>query len=171
MSEVVIISGPPGSGKTTLALALASSWHSKAVHLHTDEFYGAIKTGMVQPWEPESQTQNGVVMDVIAASSLAYAKGGYTTFAEGVIGPWFLSHFQLEVPTHYIVLLPSLEVTFSRLRARNSDFQDEDVAAMLHGKFREAAGPFNPIQANGSLSEVREQVTKAIKKGTHLLNR
>lgn len=36
--EILILTGPPGSGKTTAALALTEQPGSAKVHLHTDDF-------------------------------------------------------------------------------------------------------------------------------------
>ncbi|MGH6971012.1 MAG: AAA family ATPase, partial [Caulobacteraceae bacterium] len=44
-APILIVSGPPGAGKTTLARHLAETASGKAVHLRTDDFYGAIRKG------------------------------------------------------------------------------------------------------------------------------
>ena len=73
---VVILTGPPGAGKSTVADVLARQSEMPAVHLHSDDFYDRyIKSGYVLPWLPESQKQNEVVTGVIAGAACAYAAG------------------------------------------------------------------------------------------------
>ena len=41
--RVVIISGPPGAGKSSVSRRLAeASVYGRAVHMHTDDFYNVI---------------------------------------------------------------------------------------------------------------------------------
>ncbi|TYK51428.1 AAA family ATPase [Actinomadura decatromicini] len=126
--EVVILTGPPGAGKSTTAAALAAGFE-KSVHLHTDDFWHFIAAGAVPPYLPESDRQNQTVLRVIALAALAYAEGGYTVVVDGIIGPWMLHHFQRAkrddpamsmhyMSMHYIVLRPARETTLARAQAR-----------------------------------------------------
>ncbi|MDN5727876.1 MAG: ATP-binding protein, partial [Propionibacteriales bacterium] len=89
MSDVVIVSGSPGSGKTTVARLLGQQF-DRAVHLHTDDFFAAIVAGGVAPFLPQAQEQNQVVVGVTAEAAFGYATGGYTTIVDGVVGPWMI---------------------------------------------------------------------------------
>ena len=99
--QILILSGSPGSGKSTAAAAVARLAGSRKVHLHTDDFWGFIRHGHVEPWLPEAEGQNQTVMAVAAAAAERYAQGGFFVIVDGVVGPWFVEGFAgLGVPTH-----------------------------------------------------------------------
>src|SRR6266511_1875381 len=77
MPDVLLLTGSPGSGKTTVAALVATDAARPTVHVTTDQFYRAIRTGFVPPYLPESHRQNEVVVDAIVAAVTAYARGGY----------------------------------------------------------------------------------------------
>src|SRR5579862_8698553 len=108
---ILIVSGPPGAGKSTVARRLAQTWDGLAVHIPTDAFYAAILSGYVAPWLAESHQQNITVTQAIAAAAAAYAAGGYAVMLDGVVGPWFLEHYRRAatgagVELSYVVLRP-----------------------------------------------------------------
>ena len=62
---MIILTGPPAAGKTTVAELITSDASGPTVHLTTDLFYRAIRTGFVLPYLPEAARQNEVVIDAI----------------------------------------------------------------------------------------------------------
>jgi tRNA uridine 5-carbamoylmethylation protein Kti12 len=87
-APVLILTGPPGAGKTTTARILAGR-HSRAVHLESDLFFHAIRSGYVEPWKPASRDQNEVVMGIVAGAAGGYAGAGYLTIVDGIVLPRF----------------------------------------------------------------------------------
>jgi DNA polymerase III delta prime subunit len=75
--EILILTGPPGSGKTATAQALARAPGSSKVHLHSDDFWHFVKNGAIQPYLPKAHDQNTVVVDVLSRAAEGYARGGY----------------------------------------------------------------------------------------------
>ena len=55
--EVPILTGPPGSGKTTTARAIAGAPGCTKVHLPADDFWHFIRQGAILPWLPAAREQ------------------------------------------------------------------------------------------------------------------
>ena len=142
--EIVVLSGPPGSGKSTVGRALARRW-PRAVHIHTDDFYRWIVSGYVAPWLPEAHGQNIVAMEAMAQAADRFAEGGYVVVVDGIVGPWFLEPWRTRRrPVSYVVLRPSLEVAEHRAATRKDHaLQDLSVVALMHQAF-EDLGPLEP---------------------------
>jgi broad-specificity NMP kinase len=72
--SALILTGPPGVGKTTVAASLARR-EERAVHLEADRFFFFIKSGFVEPWDPASDEQNRLV-ERAATAVAARLEGG-----------------------------------------------------------------------------------------------
>lgn len=133
---VVIVSGPPGAGKSTTARRLAARY-PRAVYLRTDDFWDAIVSGAVPPFLPESDAQNHTVVEVVARAAATYAAGGFVVVVDGVVGPWMLAHFRgllVESPDlelHYVVLRPDRATTLARAQARTTPGSLVDAGPVL----------------------------------------
>ena len=141
MSEVLLLTGAPGSGKTTVAALVAADAARPTVHVTTDEFFRAIRTGFVPPYLPGAHRQNEVVVDAIVAAVAVYARGGYDVVVDGIIGPWFLPPYREAAAAgawtmSYVVLRADLETTLGRARQRaDTELKDVDAITGLHGAF------------------------------------
>jgi chloramphenicol 3-O-phosphotransferase len=157
--SILILTGSPGAGKSTVARLLADTSTRPIVHLHTDDFYTAIRKGFISPWLHEAQQQNIVVVGVIVDAALAYARGGYDVIIDGIIGPWFLDPFRDAakngVVFDYVVLRPSEAETIRRGSARifEKAMRDEVVIAQMWKAFSDL-GPLEPHALDSTADNV-----------------
>jgi predicted kinase len=139
----LIVSGPPGSGKTTLARALAAGV-DRSVHLQTDQFFAAIARGFVQPWLAAAAGQNETAVRAIAAAAVEYMRGGYFVVVDGVVLPWALAIYRERcgdagLALGLVVLLPGEDETARRGLARPEDHGlTDDVYRTMHSQFARA---------------------------------
>jgi chloramphenicol 3-O-phosphotransferase len=139
--SLLILTGPPGAGKSTVARMVTADGVRPAVHLHTDSFYVWIRTGFVPPYLPEAARQNEVVLGVIAEAACGYARGDYDVVLDGIVGPWALQPFRDAarrdgLDLYYVVLRPSLEVTLARGVARDApQLTDVEPLKGMYGAF------------------------------------
>lgn len=140
---VFILTGPPGAGKSTVADILARQSEQPAVHLHSDDFYDRyIRSGFIKPWLKQAQAQNEAVTGALVAASFAYARGGFSTFVDGIVGPWFLEPYRNAarengIALHYAVLRPvDPAISVGRVQNRTEQgLKDEAVIRDLYRQF------------------------------------
>ena len=114
--RIVIITGSPGTGKSTVAdKAAMESDMEKSVCIRTDDFFHYLKKGAIPPHLPESNAQNGVVIEAFLED--------YDVYVDGIVGPWFLEPWlgaaREGYDVHYIVLRASREITLRRAVERS----------------------------------------------------
>jgi tRNA uridine 5-carbamoylmethylation protein Kti12 len=122
-APILILTGPPGVGKSTTAEILAAR-SSRSVHLESDAFFRFIRSGHVEPWKPGSHEQNQLVMSLVARAAAGYAEAGYFTVVDGIVIPkWFLAPLRdtFREAGHdvaYAVLRAPLAICAARARDR-----------------------------------------------------
>jgi hypothetical protein len=138
MGSLIVVTGPPGAGKSAVAQVLAREAEHSVV-VQGDSFFGFLASGAVDPWLPGSHDQNTVVTRAAAAAAGALALGGYATVYDGVVGPWFLPTFG--AATHlgrldYVILLPSVDICVRRVATRRDHgFTDDAATRKMHAEF------------------------------------
>jgi cytidylate kinase len=141
MASLLVITGPPGAGKSTVAASVAKR-HTPSVLIEGDAFFAFLDQGAIAPWLPESHAQNEVVTRAGAAAAGRFAKT-YMTVYDGVLGPWFLPTFASETgldSLHYVILLPPVEDCVERVFTREGHgFTDEPATRKMHDEFSRAA--------------------------------
>lgn len=141
MPSIMIISGCPGTGKTTLSRALAQAAPT-GLHLVTDTFYH-FPAHPLDPTTAAAHAQNTTIMRAIGRAAAAFVEGGYEVFLDGVVGPWFLPTLLREwdaVPrVEYVILRATLVEELARVLQRDGPATQPRVYTM-HDAFAELAG-------------------------------
>lgn len=119
MKSIVIISGPVGAGKSTVAKELVASIKESVVYIEGDTFWSFIAKSA----RDQSRYKNfKTVMVAMTAAAVPYALAGYEVILDFSIPPWFIDTARKvagvrDVPLDYVVLRPNLSVC--ELRAAN----------------------------------------------------
>jgi adenylate kinase family enzyme len=72
MGSLLVITGPPGAGKSTVARLIADA-AERSVRVEGDAFFGFLATGAIEPWLPASNDQNTVVTRAAASAAGQFA--------------------------------------------------------------------------------------------------
>ncbi len=142
VGELLVITGPPGAGKSTVAAAVVDRFEPSAL-VSGDSFFGLLRRGYIPPWLPESAEQNRTVTEVAARAAGSLCAAGYAVVYDGVVGPWMLPTFiaATEVSrVHYVVLLPTEDECVHRVEHRTGHgFVDIPATRHMHKQFADAS--------------------------------
>lgn len=120
MKSIVILSGPVGAGKSTVARELVALSPAPIAYIEGDTFWSFIAKGD----KSVSRVKNfKTIMISMTAASVPYALAGYEVILDFSIPPWFLDTARAvakvrDVPLDYVVLRPSEAVCAARAAAR-----------------------------------------------------
>ncbi len=145
MGDLVVVTGPPGAGKSTIAARVADAF-DPSVLVEGDAFFGFLRRGAISPWLPESSAQNDVVTDAAAAATGRLSTLA-TTVYDGVLGPWYLPRFLAAAGTGctYAVVLPTVEECLARVASRQGHgFTDPDATRRMHAEFVRGVTDLDP---------------------------
>ncbi len=137
---VLLLTGPAGAGKTTVARAWASKQQSPTAHISLDAVRDFVKSGFANPsdgWNTATEQQLILARQGCATLALNYVNAGFHCIIDDAIFPEWESvsynawdRLLLAVPHYLIVLLPKFEVLVERNQLRTGHHLLSD--AMLY---------------------------------------
>lgn len=120
INPIILLSGPVGAGKTTMAQSLLKSAVKPTVYIEGDTFWGFI----IKQTETIGRHRNfRTTMSSMMAASVPYALNGYEVILDFSIPPWFLDTARKiagmrNIPLEYVVMLPSEKTCAERAASR-----------------------------------------------------
>ncbi len=129
-----MITGPAGSGKTTIGNALAKEIPNTA-HIDADYVKHFIQNGFLYDTSKKGIAQWKLLGHQLGLLATNYHRAGYNVVINGYISTdGFEKLIRIIEPTHKVLLLPHLKVVISRDAARPEDFIMGKPAVTKHHK-------------------------------------
>ncbi len=104
MTDLLIVTGPPGAGKTTAAELLADR-HDPSVLVRGDDFFAHLCQGAIDPWLPGADQQNHMLLPPLATALDRVAKRTGHGFTDAEAASHMHSEFSRAAlePRHVVV--------------------------------------------------------------------
>jgi guanylate kinase len=138
---ICLITGPAGSGKSSVSNSLAKKFDHSAV-IEVDTLRGMIKGGYVRPWPHTEAADLQLSLSAKNACDMAtnFMEKGFNVFIDDVVGRKLLeqySHFFKGKNFQTFLLMPSLESLLNRFDDRGNDGELRERTVELHKQFSE----------------------------------
>lgn len=162
MTDLYIITGPAGAGKSTISRKIAES-KSKSVLIEGDDIYHQVVGGYVQAWKQGNHLDIfwKICIDMIDI----YLSNGYTVVFNYIVNPENIKALQdkfKEYKIKFIILITDEETLLSRDKERPKDCQMGERCLTLLNNFKNKNFNKNNFldTSNLSVNETLEEIEK-----------
>lgn len=166
VGELIVVSGPPGAGKSTVARSVADAYDPSALVIG-DDFFAFLARGRIDPLLPDADAQNRAVISAAAAACGRLAER-FTVVYDGVLWPPYAPLFATAAGRafHYALLLPPLQVCLERVQARSDhQFSDQQAATDMWQSFDTTKGSLPTLDALDPPDEVVAEILGLVESG------
>ena len=166
---ICLITGPAGSGKSSVSKALASKFERSAV-IEVDIIREIIKSGRVRPYPYNEEVDLQLSLSTKNACDMAnnLLEKGFNVFIDDVVGRKLLAQYSNSFKDKNFkafLLMPSLEALLRRFDERGNNEELRKRTIELHSRFLEKKDELNCQIINSSdqtLEKTVEQIYKSI---------
>jgi chloramphenicol 3-O-phosphotransferase len=151
MSSIILLSGPVGAGKSTVAKELVAASNGPVVCIEGDVFWSFIRHFESVPRRKYFAT----TVWAMTAAALPYARAGYETIVDFTIPLWLADRLRAkfsDIEFDLVVLRPALEVCAARAAGR-AEGRIEDYTS-YHDFYAEFDAPKPNVVADNAADAV-----------------
>jgi chloramphenicol 3-O-phosphotransferase len=171
MNSIVLLSGPVGAGKSTVAKELIALSTGPVAYIEGDTFWSFIAKGA----GGTSNRNFKMVMTAMMAAAVPYALYGNEVILDFSIPPWFLETAikivkNRAIALHYVVLRPSEKVCAARAATRHEGkIADYKLYHDLYTSFNQVQRYIIPDDTSDPLG-IAQKVREGLDDGIFMIN-
>lgn len=161
---IIIISGPPGAGKSSVSKALASKF-PKSAYISVDKMRHMIIGGNIAPWEDTNGEQYKLIEKNFLSLTRNFLEEGFVVIIDDVIGDEQVKKYQEMFEDVYgFLLLPSIETLKKRDLERDPSGEMQERINVLYPEFANTKHDILKVidSTNHTLEQTVEEIFKSI---------